>query len=89
MPEYPADLQVEVNAAVGVGAAAITAKERCLSILIQADPDNTDDIFVGDSAAQPIQLLAGGSMTLGITDPRKIFAKSASGTQTLNLLLEI
>ncbi len=89
MPEYPADIDVETNAAVGVGAAAITAKDHCLSILIQADPDNTDDVFIGSSAAQVIQLLAGGSMTSGVTDPSKIFAKSASGTQTLNLFLEI
>lgn len=77
------------NASVGTGAAALASSEYCKSLLLQADPDNTADVFFGDSVAQDIQLQAGGSATLSVRDPAGVFVKAASGTQRVNYLMEI
>ncbi len=53
---------------------------------IQNDPDNTIDIFIGDSSSQPIQVLPGESMTIPIQDAATIFVVAASGTPTINFL---
>ena len=89
MPRGPGLPKSGTNAAVETTGAALAASEYCKSILIQADPDNSADVFFGDSVAQDIQLAAGGNATLAVGDPASIFVKSASGTQRINYLMEI
>lgn len=59
---------------------------RCVSVLLQSDPDNTDDILIGDTGAQTIQLTPGQSFSVDIRNTKRIFAKAVSGTPTLAYL---
>src|SRR5438067_3476905 len=60
-----------------------TAK-ACSCVVLQNDPDNSVDLFVGDAASQPVQVKPGGSVALPVDDASKVFVKSASGTATVN-----
>lgn len=66
-------------------ATALSA-QACKAVLLQADPDNTSDIFVGDATNQPIQLLPGQSVSLPVANTNQVYHKTASGTATLNVL---
>lgn len=67
-------------------AAAIAASQAVREVLIQNDPDNTIDIFVGNATSQSIQLKPGQSIVIPVSNLATVFAKSASGTPTLNYL---
>lgn len=71
---------------VGVTAAALDAIV-CFNATIQADPDNTVDVFIGDSASQPVQLTPGQSVPLPISNLEQVYVKTASGTATVNWLI--
>ena len=72
------------NTGVVVTAAAITTSQSCLWVMLQAHPDNTGRILIGNSAGQTWVLVPGGVVTIPIDNVAKIIAKSASGTQVLN-----
>lgn len=67
-----------------VTAAAITVSQECIWVLLQAHPDNTDNILIGNSATQTYVLIPGGTVTLPVPNVANIIGKSASGTQVLN-----
>lgn len=67
-------------------AAAIASSQAVSEVLVQNDPDNTVDLFIGNASAQPIQLKPGDSLSLSVTNLAIVFAKAASGTPTLNYL---
>ncbi len=67
-------------------AEALTTSDVVWECTIQNDPDNTIDIFVGDSASQPMEIVPGNSMTIPIQDPSTIFVVADSGTPTINFL---
>lgn len=78
-------LQDGTNASVGTTAAQVTTTDViATSVLIQADPDNTDDIFLGNATSQSVQLQPGQSIAVQINNVNKLYAKSASGTQRAN-----
>lgn len=89
MTEFPGKPKSGTKAAIVVAAAALAAKQHCLSILLTAPDANTDDVFVGDATAQDVPISPGGSMTLGIDDPSNLFVRSPTGSQTINFLMEI
>jgi len=63
---------------------AALADISCVAVIIQSDPDNTDDILIGDTGAQTLQLTPGQSFAFDIKNTVKVFAKSVTGTPTLN-----
>lgn len=67
-------------------AAAIAASQAISEVVIQNDPDNTDDILVGNSTAQTIQIKPGNAIVLPVSNLALVYAKSVSGTPTLNYL---
>lgn len=70
---------------VGTTAAPLTTTDTLISqVLVQADPDNTADVFIGDSTSQTIQLKAQDGITLLVNNLNQVYVKSASGTQTVN-----
>jgi len=71
------------------GTAAALADVTCVGVLIQADPDNTTDMLVGDDAAQVIQLTPGQSFSMTISNTSLIYAKAVSGSPVLNALLTL
>lgn len=72
--------------ALSTGSEALGTAQQVWECLIQNDPDNNIDIFVGDSASQPIEIVPGASMTIPVQDIATIFVKADSGTPTINFL---
>ena len=86
LPEaQPQVVLADTDASIGTGAAALPSNVG-KAFLIQADPDNGADVFLGNSTEQNLQLAAGDVVTIAISNTNLIFAKSASGTQTINIL---
>lgn len=56
----------------------------CTEVLVQNDPDNTVDVFVGNSTSQSVQLRPGESYATLANDVSKVYVKAASGTATVN-----
>lgn len=70
---------------VGVGAVALPATIfRVSSVLVQADPNNAQAIFVGNQNSQSVQLPAGGVEIIDIDNPVKIFVRADAGNQRVN-----
>lgn len=53
----------------------------CFQVLIQADPDNVNDVLVGNLHGCYIRLVPGGSITITINDVHKICARSEAGAE--------
>lgn len=69
------------------GSSAALADIDCIAVLVQSDPNNTEDIFLGDSANQHIQLTPGTSLSLDISNTSMLFARAASSSADLNYLV--
>ena len=85
MPTYDA---IDFVKAVTTTASAVGTQD-CQAVSIQADPDNTVDVFLGTATSQSTQLSPGESFTIPISNLSKIFAKTGSGTANLNILAVI
>jgi hypothetical protein len=72
------------NTGVVVTAAAITTSQSCLWVMLQAHPDNTANILIGNSSGQTWIMIPGAVTVIPIDNVAKIIAKSAAGTQVLN-----
>ena len=72
------------NTGIVATAAAIATSQSCLWVMLQAHPDNTDNILIGNSASQTWVMPPGAVVVIPVDDVAKIIAKSASGTQVLN-----
>ena len=68
-------------------AAAINNGVRAMAkqVLLQADPDNTADIFIGNLSSQPIQLKPGNTIVVPADDVTDLYVRAGS-TQVLNWL---
>jgi hypothetical protein len=56
----------------------------CFTVLIQADPNNNTDLFVGNATVQPIHLLPGQIMTVDTNNLQAFYAITTSGTALVN-----
>ena len=54
----------------------------CSYVLVQADPDNTIDILIGNATTQSIQLVPGQSVGIWIDDVNKVYRTAASATSS-------
>lgn len=71
----------------GAAAMQLTSDASIVSeVVIQADPDNTEALFIGSATTRPIQLNAGASITIPERDASKIYVSSAGGTANANFL---
>lgn len=77
---YAASATLYAQTTSRTGAAAISNSQPCVEVLVQADPDNTVDLFVGNDSTQPIQLKPGAGISITVDNVSKIFARSADGT---------
>ena len=66
--------------------AALAASQAVREVIVQNDPDNTIDVFIGNSTSQSIQLKPGQSVVIPVSNLATVFAKSASGTPVINYL---
>lgn len=62
-------------------------QQPCRLVILQADPDNVVDIFVGTAAVQPIQLVPGASFVLPIVNADQVYHRTATGTAQLDVLI--
>jgi len=69
---------VTVASAVGV--------QACREVLLIADVNNTDDIFVGNAISQSNRVKAGQSLTVPTSNINLLYVKSNSGTQVVTYL---
>ncbi len=60
------------------------ASQPCSSLLLQVDPDATEDVFFGSSAAQYMQLVPGSSILLRVSNADLIYVKTAANTAVVN-----
>lgn len=58
----------------------------CQEVRVQADPDNAQDIFVGNAAVQPYELNAGDGVMIRINNVAKIFVLAPVGAPVVNWL---
>ena len=76
---------IVVTAANAVAISAVTA--GCFEVLVQADPDNDDNVLIGNNTQGcTIRLTAGSAITIPINDVEKIMARAVAGTQRVNWL---
>lgn len=74
------------NNAVGVAPVALINRALLnATTLVQADHDNTGDVYVGGAFGQPIRLAAGESITIA-TDAGKIYVRGSVAGQTVRWL---
>lgn len=66
------------------GTKAALADIKCVAVILKSDPDNTDEILIGDTGAQTLQLSPGDWLSFPIKNTIKVFAKSVSGTPVLS-----
>lgn len=60
----------------------------CKQVLVQNDPDNVQDILVGDAASQTVQLVPGMSIVLPVSNLNQVYAKNVvSATQPANWIV--
>jgi len=71
-----------------VGVAAVPLRNRsmvCTGVVVQADPDNAGAVFIGDINSQSVQLDAGDSESITISDPRKVYVRGSVAGQRVNV----
>jgi len=69
---------------VATDTAAALVAQACRSLLLQADPDNTVDAFIGDASTQPIQLAPGASVVLPVANANVVYVVTATDTARVN-----
>jgi hypothetical protein len=68
------------------GSAAALPSQACSQAILQADPGNTANVLIGDSSNQYLVLQAGKAIAVPTSNVNLIYARSVSGTQTINIL---
>ena len=54
-------------------------------LVIQADPNNTADILLGDASSQGWRLIPGAEFACPVRNPALLFGKASTGTVTYSL----
>ena len=66
--------------------AAALGSQSCSSVLVQNDPGNTVNVYIGNATNQTIQLTPGQSITIPCSNISLVYAKAASSTANVNWL---
>lgn len=56
----------------------------CFTVMVQSDPNNNTDLFVGNSTVQPVHLLPGQIIPMDTNNIQGIYAVTTSGTAVVN-----
>lgn len=56
----------------------------CYSINFQSDPNNSQDVYIGNNIAQPIHLLPGQSINVDTNAIQNFYAITTSGSALIN-----
>lgn len=68
---------------------AALAAQACKSLLIQNDPDSTEDVLFGSSAAQYMQLVPGASVVVRVSNANLVYVKTAQNTADVNTFASV
>ena len=75
------------KATTSASAVAIATSTGCRKVTVQADVNNTEEIYIGNATAQPIVLGIGQSIDLEVNNLNLIYIKRmASANQTVNYI---
>jgi hypothetical protein len=66
---------------------AALGSQTCISVLVQADPGNSNNLLIGDANSQPINLLAGQGVTIACSNINKVYVAGNGGNATANWLV--
>ena len=69
---------------VGLAAVPLPLSVTCNDVLVQADPDNGGNVFIGNAVSQSVQLAAGAVWTTSINNPAKIYVRGSAAGQRVN-----
>jgi hypothetical protein len=58
----------------------------CTAVLVQNDPGSSNNLYVGNSTAQPINLKPGQAITIACSNLNLIYTKGNGGSATVNYL---
>lgn len=58
----------------------------CRKVVVQAHPDNSDKINVGDADSQPLVLSAGDRIELEVNDSSSVYVKSNSASDKVTYI---
>lgn len=72
--------------ATTTAAAVGSSLQTLVEVLIQADPNNSNDVLLGNATTQCWRLEAGDTISWPIRNPALIYAKTESGTAVVNLV---
>jgi hypothetical protein len=64
-------------------AAAIAGSQTITKVLVQSDPDNTEQVLCGNAATQVIQLGPGDGVSVEINNLNLVYCKTVAGTGTV------
>lgn len=85
IPGYP--IKAGQLACTTAAARLSTPSVSVAAVYLQNDPASSNTVLIGDSNGQYISLAAGGlPVRIDVRDLNQIYAKSSSGTATLNYI---
>lgn len=85
-PGVPATLEAGENTSVTTSAAILAADTEISNVIIQAHPDNSDYILVGNATGQYVIVYPAQSISIDIGNLNLIYLKANTGTQTVNYI---
>lgn len=73
---------------IGTGAMALNngVSLQCSQVLLQTDPDNAVDVFIGNVGSQPIQVQANHAISIPVSNLNEVYAKTSSSSALLSWL---
>jgi hypothetical protein len=66
--------------------AALAASQSCISVLVQNDPGSSNNLLVGGSGGQYINLKAGQAITVNCSNLNMVYITGNGGNATCNYL---
>jgi hypothetical protein len=63
---------------------ALAATQPCSAVLVQNDPGSANNVLIGDSAHQYVQLKPGQSVSIPCSNLSQVYVATAAGTATAN-----
>lgn len=78
---------VEAGVSSILTTASALPNRPCSEAVVQAAAANTGVVLIGGSTAQAIELPAGASMTLTVSNLNLLYAKSVTGTNQINWMV--
>ncbi|MDD4802305.1 MAG: hypothetical protein PHF24_05105 [Syntrophomonas sp.] len=73
---------------IGTSAVPLGSGQLCRELLIQSDPDNENNILVGNATAQYICLVPGAFFSTKVSNINLIYVRSVAGTGKVNWIAE-